>query len=676
MDTALFYALEFAKRGWPVFPCQRNKKPQPGMKWTEMSTTDKAQIEAWAKEYPNTWFGVDCRKAGLFILDLDVKDGKFKGESSLATLEANHERLPDTFTVRTPSGGKHIYFIGQGKNSAGELGEGLDVRSDGGYVIAPNDQYSIVSAAGCLIHHVPDWLAKASGKRGEKSELHGTTVYEATDSDVAKAAAWLIHDAPACVEGGRDKTTYKVAAYLWEKFGLSYAQAHTLMRDVWLSRNDHILGDWSEHDLVKKLNSVYSGNVQKGRGEGHPAAQFGVLAGASPVPESERSGVPPVAETEPEHVVPAGGSDIDLDIADLDIENTPPRDWLMEGRYVGGYITATIAPGGSSKSTLGFLEALAIATGKSLTGLEVKQRAPVWVYNTEDPLDELKMRVDAVLKEYGYNAEQLRGFFKITSGRVNPMKLVKIHRGQPIVNEPLVEYFIDLINRKGYKLWIIDPLVKTHEVSENDNMAMDLVMIQFSRIAEATGCSISIVHHTRKIGKDGGIGDVETSRGAKAVTDACRIVHTLNVLPEGAEQEYVLYHAPSWYVRLDTAKGNLMAPGEGTVFYERVSKTLKNGEKVGTLKHVELVERAPQEECDADNWLIHEAALLVSKNGSQSLSTLAKIIKEVWGDKRTLPGAKKLTDRLKELYEVDYMDPDKKKWYCLTDGGRKLMEKE
>ncbi len=73
------------------------------------------------------------------MLDVDVKDDHINGFDALDDL--GHSILPNTWLAHTPSGGLHIYFDLQGRGircSAGKLGRGLDVRADGGYVIAPS----------------------------------------------------------------------------------------------------------------------------------------------------------------------------------------------------------------------------------------------------------------------------------------------------------------------------------------------------------------------------------------------------------------------------------------------------------------------------------------------------------------------------------------------------------
>jgi hypothetical protein len=72
----------------------------------------------------------------LVVLDLDGDEGA----DALHELELAHGALPRTGTVQTPRGGSHYYFAHPGlevPNSAAKLGQGIDIRGDGGYVLAP-----------------------------------------------------------------------------------------------------------------------------------------------------------------------------------------------------------------------------------------------------------------------------------------------------------------------------------------------------------------------------------------------------------------------------------------------------------------------------------------------------------------------------------------------------------
>ena len=75
--------------------------------------------------------------SGIVVLDIDPRHG---GEEALAEIEAEHGPLPPTWRFHTGGGGEHILFRHPGgmvKNSAGTIAPGIDVRGDGGYIVAP-----------------------------------------------------------------------------------------------------------------------------------------------------------------------------------------------------------------------------------------------------------------------------------------------------------------------------------------------------------------------------------------------------------------------------------------------------------------------------------------------------------------------------------------------------------
>ena len=74
----------------------------------------------------------------ILVIDIDKKNGR-DGEETLCNREAELGPLPDTLTVKTRNGW-HLYFNHPGlliSNSAGRIGDGIDVRSNNGYVVAP-----------------------------------------------------------------------------------------------------------------------------------------------------------------------------------------------------------------------------------------------------------------------------------------------------------------------------------------------------------------------------------------------------------------------------------------------------------------------------------------------------------------------------------------------------------
>lgn len=154
MTVLLEAARTYAARGWLVAPlhtikdghctcalgpdCQSPAKhPRTKHGLTEASA-DVATIETWWKRWPDANVAiVTGAGSGLVVLDVDGYHG---GDDTLAALEAEHGPLPATLQVITGGDGMHLLFVHPGeeiRNTAGKkLGQGLDVRGDGGYVVA------------------------------------------------------------------------------------------------------------------------------------------------------------------------------------------------------------------------------------------------------------------------------------------------------------------------------------------------------------------------------------------------------------------------------------------------------------------------------------------------------------------------------------------------------------
>lgn len=130
-------ALSYAARGWHVFPVKPEGKEPLTRHGLKDATTDHKQIRRWWGKWPDANIGIRTGKeSGLWVLDVDGS----KGKESLARLIEEYGDLPPTPTVITGKG-LHFYFEyppdSRISNSAGKIAPGIDVRGDGGYVIAP-----------------------------------------------------------------------------------------------------------------------------------------------------------------------------------------------------------------------------------------------------------------------------------------------------------------------------------------------------------------------------------------------------------------------------------------------------------------------------------------------------------------------------------------------------------
>ncbi|MET8023844.1 bifunctional DNA primase/polymerase [Streptomyces avermitilis] len=183
-EHLLTAALSAAGRGWPVFPLLPGaKRPAlhgetrcPGTgecahghrKWEQRATTDPDRIRrAWPAGAFN--IGLATGPAGLLVVDLDKPKDDADAPDGATTFRALCERegqpLPRTRTVRTASGGTHLYFTAPAAarlhNTAGSLAPLVDTRAWGGYVVAPGSTidgiaYEVEGPA--LIRPLPGWL--------------------------------------------------------------------------------------------------------------------------------------------------------------------------------------------------------------------------------------------------------------------------------------------------------------------------------------------------------------------------------------------------------------------------------------------------------------------------------------------------------------------------------------
>ena len=127
-------------RGQKIFPCKSNGKKPLTPRGFKDASSDTGVITTWWSNYPDANIGLCTGKdANLIVVDVDVKN-RAGGIESLQVLEAEFETL-DTLVVTTPSGGLHYYFsypqaVERIKCMTG-FRKGIDIRADGGYVVAP-----------------------------------------------------------------------------------------------------------------------------------------------------------------------------------------------------------------------------------------------------------------------------------------------------------------------------------------------------------------------------------------------------------------------------------------------------------------------------------------------------------------------------------------------------------
>lgn len=167
MTTAA--AADLAARGLAVFPLPPGGR-KPAGPWRSQCLTDPARVRELWRGGDNV--GVGCRASHVVGLDLDIEGD---GQAVLAALAARlGQPWPETLTVATPSGGRHLYFgvpdgctIGSASGRRSPLGPGIDVRGPGlrtgGYLVGPGsvvDGKPYTIARDVPVLPLPAWLAR------------------------------------------------------------------------------------------------------------------------------------------------------------------------------------------------------------------------------------------------------------------------------------------------------------------------------------------------------------------------------------------------------------------------------------------------------------------------------------------------------------------------------------
>lgn len=234
--------LELVRSGFAVFPvhyplksggcsCERSscehvgKHPQTPHGFKDASKDPDRISEWWSWDSPNVGIATGA-VSGVGILDVDGK----KGADELAKLEAEHGPLPRTPVARTGRDefSRHVYFKDREDApfpSKTAIRPGLDLRGDGGYVVAPPSLHASgrryewdVSPEEAPFAHAPDWLIslikkpkQSTGSADLPKLAPANSPAEWSSSYVRAAVDGVVNDMRSAGEGTRNDTLNKCA---------------------------------------------------------------------------------------------------------------------------------------------------------------------------------------------------------------------------------------------------------------------------------------------------------------------------------------------------------------------------------------------------------------------------------------------------------------------------------
>lgn len=275
-------ALSLSKKGFHVFPITPNKKAPPLIQdFPTQATRDEEKIKAWWNKWPDANIGISTSafrdSEALVVIDIDVSNGK-KGMETFEQLKGVHP-FPATLAQKTPTGGRHIFYrhaypLKQGVNV---LGEGIDIRSKGGYVVGPGSvtpigKYEMGSGD---VHATPSWIEAEIGLPPSPPAIDtkAEAVFVAEEKLLPRIESYMKEEAPVAQEGSRNHTAFIVANRL-KDMGCTPSLANESLSD-W--NQEKVFPPLDRQEVSAVVRSAFQ-SVLTLPGSSSPEAQFTAVA--------------------------------------------------------------------------------------------------------------------------------------------------------------------------------------------------------------------------------------------------------------------------------------------------------------------------------------------------------------------------------------------------------------
>ena len=608
-------ALKHAGAGLPVFPC-RNAPGQDGHKAPltkhghKDATTDERQIRQWWAKYPNALIGMPTGAvSGIAVLDIDRKNGKdgfpsVPGWKGLTPLR-----------VETGNGGAHLYFQAHRpiRNATGS--DGVDVRGEGGYVIVPpSEGYSWAEGEAIDPANLPAFPIKFlpvnrapdpsdEGLVAPEPGLVAAALRAIPNSDEDWEEWNRIGMATWAASGGED---FGFEAFdLWSRKSTKYSIQQTRARWDHFRRSPpsqigfgtlfymadeadpRWLDRYEREQEAAALAMFEEGQAAYLKAAGKPAPEpIKPETSDRPVENGAGSELQPDADPTPAEPIDTpeqlSSSLLEEWDAGLDSYVIPPRAWLLGNTYCRQFVSSLLATGGGGKTAMRIAQAISCATGRELTGEKVFVRSRVLYASLEDDVDELRRRVRAAMLFHKVSAAELEGWLYLAAPGQKAGKLVttepasrsrrsdaRVRTGQ------MLDEIKAAISARQIDVLMIDPLVKAHDVEENDNTAMDFVISTLTQLAIDHNIAVDVLHHTSKGAADPG--NADRGRGASAVNNGARLVYTLSTMNADEARTFSIpENERRSYVRIDSGKVNIAPPLRDAKWFQIVGVDLRN----------------------------------------------------------------------------------------------------
>jgi hypothetical protein len=472
-------------QGCKVFPCVPNGKEPATKEGWHIASNDPTQVAEWKQINPDFNWAVATGPSGLFVIDVDPNGldwwGKLLERDS--TIRSAVERA---FQVRTPRGGLHVYFKGEGPSTASRIADGIDTRGgihrdgkivSGGYVLLPGSKtpagaYSALPGGG--FYELPEAISKIIPER-KKTDTLGLD--KNPEGDKPRNVQWALDLLRNYVSSGRvsvqghggNNTAFQVAASILDK-AISPGLAYDLLWEHW---NPHCSPPWDEWELETIVrNAAEYGEDTEGGVKGFQAntdafAGFEGQEFEPPMPPERRDRI-----------------SLLHDYAD----NVQDPTWLIPNMIPAHGIGMLYGESGSYKSFLALDMALSLAFGIPGQWGAPPVKNDVLFLAGEGPVATAKKRWPAWMEWQGIEFRNDHRFF------IGPeVPLYTDSAAWENVKKDLVEL------KANPSLIIIDTLTRLI-TGLDENSAKDASMVTkfMEQLARYFECFVLAVHHTGK----------------------------------------------------------------------------------------------------------------------------------------------------------------------------------
>ena len=492
-------------KDWLVFPCHfirdgkcscgkadcgsRGKHPLTANGLLD-ATADEMQQAKWWKVNPQANLAIATgEESGIVVIDIDPDKG---GWDSLLEIEEKYGRPPETLEVVTGGGGRHLYYQypeGVKIHSRNGWRPGIDVKADGGYVVAPPSNHvegfyrwaDGRKPGEVEIAELPPWLLEllpqkrepqpeaASNGKPKVDSTNGSHRFTFTDggTSLLHRAQAYVAKADAASEGIRNESAFRLAGHVaaFTDGGSRLGEAEIVaLLESWNLRNAPPLGGDELRQCV--ASALHNGTARAAK-ESTGSVSISGEARYEPAGEVLLSDLLPMSEF---------------------VKQSHHVEYLIPFAIVAGQPGVISARTKSLKTTVAIDANISMATATPFLGFwKVPSPIKCGILSAESGSATIAETIRRIARSKGVIPEEIENC--LVSSRCPRLQ-----------SQNWLDEIRRAIGENGLRCLTIDPTyMAIAGIKQNDLSSVAALLEPVSRIISDTGCAVLMVHHNRKV---------------------------------------------------------------------------------------------------------------------------------------------------------------------------------